>query len=391
VVLPVGRKDGASGASSLGGRVDGRVTGSAVGSVVGSFVGSFTERVVERARALRFDVVGIASATAPLVEEYDRYESYLASGFQGTMDWLAENREVRRRVDTADMLQGARSVICLARSYRRDEDGEAGGLVPGIARYARGRDYHTVVRKKLRQLAAFVRTLGDDVQARPLTDDAPILERAWAARAGLGFVGKNGLLIVPGQGSYVLLGEVLTTLQLDPGEPIAQRCGSCTRCLEACPTDAFAAPFVLDARRCIAYTSIEHEGTIDAELSDRTGPWLFGCDVCQAVCPFNAGKHGAGLATDSFRPHDRWRELSPVDLLETSELDAGSLLEGTPLARAGVRGLARNAAIVLGNAGFAPGSRAHHALVRLAAESPHEELREHAARALVRGLRRPEP
>lgn len=260
------------------------------------------------------------------------------------------------------------------------------GIASGIARYARGRDYHTVVRKKLRQLAAFVRTLGEDVGARPLTDDAPILERAWAARAGLGFVGKNGLLIVPGQGSYVLLGEVLTTLQLDPGIPIAQRCGSCTRCLDACPTGAFAAPFVLDARRCIAYTSIEHEGAIDPELADRTGTWLFGCDVCQAVCPFNAGKHGAGLATESFRPHERWQELSLVDLLETPEAESTTLLEGTPLARAGMRGLTRNAAIVLGNSGFAAESRAHRALSSLVSTSPHAEVREHVARALARGL-----
>lgn len=332
--------------------------------------------VRERARALSFDVIGIASAAAPLEEEYARYEAFVQAGYHGSMDWLADNREVRQRVDTADMLPGARSVICLARSYRRDEnDEERTGLLPRIARYARGQDYHNGLRKKLRQLAAYVRTLG--AEARPMVDDAPILERAWAARAGLGFVGKNGLLIVPGQGSFVLLGEVLTTLELDPGDPIAPRCGSCVRCLEACPTQAFAAPFVLDARRCLAYATIEHEGTVEGMQSS----WLFGCDECQTVCPFNAGK-GQGMATEAFRPHPRWQQRSLVDLL-LRELDEESL-RGTPLSRAGARGLARNAALILESEGFAADSPEQRALEHAERESPYEEVREHARRALRR-------
>ncbi|MFO0660598.1 MAG: QueG-associated DUF1730 domain-containing protein [Polyangiaceae bacterium] len=192
----------------------------------------------ERAQSLGFDAVGFARADIALDEEHAHYLEFLERGMHGSMDWLARSADVRHRLDTPDILEGAKSVICLARRYARpDEQHEApeGSLAHGIARYARGRDYHTGLRDRVRKLAAFVRTLGPDVQARPMVDTAPVLERAWAARSGMGFVGKHGLLIVPGQGSYSLLAEVVTTLDLPPDEPISQRCGSCTRCLDACP------------------------------------------------------------------------------------------------------------------------------------------------------------
>src|SRR5450432_3921538 len=201
-------------------------------------------RVREAARALGFDAVGIARADTPLDADYERYRAFIGEGMHGEMDWLKENGEVRRRVDTDAILAGAKSVVCVASRYARTREDEASDpeTARTIARYARGRDYHNGLRKKLRRLAAFVRRLGTaeaPVHARPLVDDAPVLERAWAARAGLGFVGKNGLLIVPGQGSLVLLGEVVTTLSLAADEPMTERCGTCTRCLDACPTQAF--------------------------------------------------------------------------------------------------------------------------------------------------------
>jgi epoxyqueuosine reductase len=153
-----------------------------------------------------------------------------------------------------------------------------------------------------------------------MVDDAPVLERAWAARAGLGFVGKNGLLIVPGQGSFVLLGEVVTTLALTPDTPMAERCGSCVRCLQACPTQAFERPFVLDARKCIAYLTIEHRSAIPEDLRELVGSHLFGCDDCQTACPFNAsGRPRDGAATRAFAPHARWHETELVDLLSLDE------------------------------------------------------------------------
>jgi len=238
------------------------------------------------------------------------------------------------------------------------------GAPAEVARYARGRDYHGFLRRRLRRLAAFVRSLGDEdtpVLARPLCDEEPVLERAWAARAGLGFIGKNGMLIVPGLGSMVLLGEVVTTLELGPlppnppAETTAERCGSCTRCLDACPTSAFVAPFVLDPRRCVSYLTIEHRSSVAVELRAGVSDHLFGCDDCQTVCPFNAGTLARAPldASDGspFEPLARWSRVRLEDWLLCDEHGWHRLVEGSPLKRPGRSGMARNAAIVLGNRG----------------------------------------
>ncbi len=340
--------------------------------------GGLVRREAER---LGFDAVGFARADVPLDRDHARYQAFLEEGMHGQMEYLAENVEARRRLDTDAILPGARSVICLARSYQRADDHRDPALARGIARYARGQDYHGVVRKKLRRLAAFVRSLGEGVQARPLIDDAPVLERAWAGRAGLGFIGKNGMLIAPGIGSYLLLGEVVTTLELSPDEPMSSRCGSCTLCLTACPTRAFPAPFVLDPRRCIAYLTIELEGPVPEELREGVGEHLFGCDDCQSVCPFNASPGREGKDTAPFRPHARWAERSEVDLLAQDQASFEELRQGSPLGRAGRGGLARNAALVLGNR---RDPLAREPLARAASDDPDPGVREAARWALSR-------
>jgi epoxyqueuosine reductase len=343
--------------------------------------------VRDKALALGFDAVGIARADVPLDADVERYRAFLADGLHGEMSWLADHADVRSSLDGDGILRGAASVVCLARRYSRAAEDEAADppLARTIARYARGRDYHNGLRKKLRQLAAFVRTLGTveaPVHARPLCDDAPVLERAWAARAGLGFVGKNGLLIVPGQGSMVLLGEVVTSLRLDPDEPLAGRCGSCVRCLEACPTDAFVRPFVLDARRCIAYLTIEHRGSAPDELRERIGEHAFGCDDCQTVCPFNASSRARDPGTTrTFAPHERWRQMNLVDFLGVGDAQWSTFAEGTPLHRATRAGMARNAAIVLGNR---RDREARPALETAARDDASQEVRDAACWALAR-------
>lgn len=344
-----------------------------------------TARVIARARELGFDAVGVARADVPIGADYERYRAFLDAGMHGAMGWLAEPPEARARLDGADILPGARSVVCLARRYDRPA-GEATDPPTArvVARYARGQDYHNVLRKKLRKLAAFCRTLGEPgeapARARPLCDEEPILERAWAARAGLGFVGKNGLLIVPGAGSLLLLGEVVTTLDLEPGSPMPERCGACTRCLDACPTGAFAAPFVLDARRCVAYLTIELRGPIDVALRPAIGERVFGCDACQEVCPFNAGKRDDTTAT-FFRPHARWGDVGLEALLTLDDDAFARLVVGSPVHRATREGLARNAAIALGNRGD---PTARPALAQAAAADPSPAVREAAAWALAR-------
>jgi epoxyqueuosine reductase len=339
-------------------------------------------RIEEKARELGFDAVGVARADEPLDDDYARYEDFIDAGLHGTMAYVAEHREARRRIDGEAIMVGAKSVICLARRYHRGGEGEGEGVVGGIARYARGRDYHTFLRRKLRQLAAFVRRLGPGVEARAVVDTAPVLERAWAARSGLGFVGKNGLIIVPGQGSYALLGEVVTTLALPPGVPMRERCGACTRCLDACPTGAFVRPFVLDARRCVSYLSIEHRGPIDEALRPAMGGHLFGCDACQEACPFNATRPAPASSTEPFAPLPAWKALRPEALLELEPGAWDEIAASSPLQRAGEAGLVRNALTAIANEGraaeFAP------AIERLRASHADAGVREHAAWALSR-------
>jgi epoxyqueuosine reductase len=301
------------------------------------------QRIIERAGLLGFDAVGVARADEPLGIEHDRYLAFIDSEKHGNMDYLAANREARRRLDSEAILPGAKSVICLARSYRRPAAEQAADppLAKLCATYARGHDYHNHLRKKLRALARFVRTLGDAVVARPLCDEEPVLERAWAVRSGLGFVGKNGLVIVPGQGSFVLLGEVVTTLELPPDVPMAERCGSCTRCLDVCPTQAFSAPFVLDPRRCVAYLTIE-DPLGDEPGRPEAGEHLFGCDDCQTACPYNRGEVNAGR-TQSFEPLDVFRDKGLADMVALDDAAFRSFTTGSPLFRATRAGLAKNA------------------------------------------------
>jgi epoxyqueuosine reductase len=354
---------------------------------------SLTARVLAFARHLGFEAVGVARANVALEEDIKRYDAFVANGMHGEMTWLAKHREAKERLDGESVLLGAKSVICLARSYRRPRESEASDPETAqlLARYARGRDYHKFLRRKIRRLAAFLRSLGSNeapVRARPLCDDAPVLERAWAARAGLGFVGKNGLLIVPGVGSMVLLGEVVTTLDLAPNDAMGERCGSCTRCLDACPTQAFVAPFVLDARRCIAYLTIEHRGSIPEEHRSSLGTRIFGCDDCQTVCPFNASSNvrSRPVTDDPFAPLERWSQVRLHEFAGMDDAAWDALSNGSPLRRAGRVGLARNAAIALGNRKEAA---ALQVVRRVADEHDSATVREAAAWAASRIERGP--
>jgi epoxyqueuosine reductase len=347
-----------------------------------------------RARALGFDAVGVARADEPLTEDFVRYRAFLEEGMHGEMRYLAESAPLRERLDTEAILPGARSIVCVARRYQRASADEASDppFARHLARYARGHDYHNGTRKKLRQLAVFLRSLGTPdapVHARPMVDDAPVLERAWAVRAGLGFVGKNGMLTAPGEGSFVLLGEVVTTLALTPDTPMPERCGACTRCLDACPTEAFPRPFVLDPRRCIAYLTIEHRSPIPIAQREAIGDHLFGCDDCQTVCPFNrSSRPRPEEATRPFEPHARWSETTVIDLLAMDEARWREVSRGSPLHRATADGLARNAAIVLGNAGEGASESAKNALALAAESHPSAMVREAAAWASARVARR---
>jgi epoxyqueuosine reductase len=240
-------------------------------------------------------------------------------------------------------------VVCVAQRHapRALEHAPVPGLLPGIARYARGADYHQRFRRRLRKLARFIASWQPDAHARPLCDTAPVLERAWARRAGLGFIGKNGLLVAPGYGSFLTLGEIVTTVEILPDTPVPQRCGRCARCLQACPTGALVEPYVLDARRCISYWTIEHRGPWTSASPPLEGPWWFGCDRCQEVCPFNRAPAAYTACGSSFDPLPRWSRLQPVDLLLAPPEQVQTWTRGSPLRRATPLGLQRNVIALL--------------------------------------------
>ncbi len=301
-----------------------------------------TDAIKTRAQELGFARVGIARVE-PLEPEAQRLREYIQAGRHASMKWLADTADVRVDPAHPGMVKGARSVVVLAMPFASREP--RAGLEPGrIARYAWGRDYHNVLRRPLRKLEAMLREHGFD--ARWSVDARPVYERAWAQRAGIGFVGKNCCLIVPGIGSHVFLATVVTTAELEPDAPMAPRCGECRLCLDACPTDAFVDAHQLDSNRCISYLTIEHEGEIEPELESRMDDWLFGCDVCQDVCPYN--KTAPPDRPDAFAPHARLTEPL-TKLFEMDEDEFRAWAEGSPMRRAGLERMQRNARIVLAN------------------------------------------
>jgi epoxyqueuosine reductase len=298
------------------------------------------------------------------------YDAWLDAGHAGAMRYMHHYKKHRR--DPRVLLPSARAAIVVAMPY-------GGGASGPVARYARGADYHEVMRERLDALhATLAERAGRAVTAKSVVDSTPLLERDLARRAGLGWFGKNTLLINPTEGSFFLLGALLVDLELPSDPPFeADRCGRCTRCLDACPTQAFVAPRTLDARRCIAYLTIELRGPIPSELRGAMGDLLFGCDICQDVCPWNVR-----FATDRPDPAlaDTLGVLDPVEILGLDDATFASRFARSPVARAGRTGLARNAAVALGNRGAAD---AVPALVdALADEAPL--VRGHAAWALGR-------
>lgn len=339
--------------------------------------------VKDEACRLGFDAAAIGPATPPA--HGAAFERWLDEGHAGTMQWLARTR--RERLDPGLLLPGVRAVVAVGLSHN---PGETETSRPGpmrVARYARGRDYHDVMRPRLETLGAFIgRAAGAEVRSRAAVDTSAVLERDLAARAGLGWIGKNTNLLTPSLGSYVFIGIVLTTAEPAFDAEVADHCGTCSACLDACPTAAFTAPYVLDARRCISYLTIEHREDIDEALRPKIGAWAFGCDVCQEVCPWNR------KAAITREPAFACREIpSPEALLELDDAAFRDRFRRTALWRARRSGLLRNAAIVLGNRGHtAAVSALRHALadadpvVRRAAAWALSRLAEESDRAPAR-------
>lgn len=317
---------------------------------------SLSERISQRAHSLGFSSVGFLPA-AELPNAALLFD-WLHEGRHGLMAYMERYEDLRANPSILE--PGTQTVIALTTSYASSSDFLSGGL--RIARYAHNDDYHDVLRQRMLELAAFIHAeSGAAVGARPVVDSAPLLERNLAAEAGLGWIGKNSLLLHRERGSFVILSELLVDLEIvsEPNDPYPNRCGSCSSCIDKCPTGAIVSPYIIDARRCISYLTIELKGPIPRELRPMISDHLFGCDICQDVCPWNSK---VALHQDpAFSPREELDRLSLEDVIQLTAQDFSRIFKGSPIKRSKRRGLLRNAAVVLGNLG-------NHAHVPLLAE-----------------------
>jgi epoxyqueuosine reductase len=297
----------------------------------------------QKAREIGFDRVGIAPAGGSKYRAY--FRDWLDAGQAGSMEYLA--RRFEERTDPAVYFPGVQSIVCVATNYfvplkETQEKGRG-----KIARYALGTDYHEVIKDRLYALADAIRQLAPEAQTRCSVDTAPVMEKELAARAGIGWMGKNTCIINEEIGSWLLLGEVLTTIALPVDEPAIDRCGSCRRCIDACPTGAITEPYRMDARKCISYLTIEHRDEIEPDLQKKMGDWIFGCDICQDVCPWNS----KALATldPALTPRFATGTLELRGVADWDEEDYRDRLRHSAMKRVKLPVLKRNVGIAMGN------------------------------------------
>ena len=334
------------------------------------------QTIQDKAHQLGFSLVGVTTPEPPT--HYATFEHCLAQGRHGTMQYLDTERSRTRRADPKQILQECKSILVLATPYSPSprESSQPAAADPGrVAAYAQGADYHDVLPARMQALVQFIEVqVGGPIKNRWYTDTGPILERDLAQRAGLGWIGKNTCLIHPKQGSYFLLSEIFLDLELEPDPPfITDHCGTCTRCIEACPTDCILPDRTLDATRCISYLTIELKADIPIELRDKLGNWIFGCDLCQQVCPWNRfAPEGDPMFKDEKPPHSLTE-----DLMLTPQA-FNQRFKRTPLQRPRRRGYLRNVAVALGNIG----DRQALPVLQKALNDDEPMLREHAQWAM---------
>jgi epoxyqueuosine reductase len=303
--------------------------------------------IKEKARQLGFVLAGVTTPEPP--SHYSTFETWLAQGHHGTMDYLASDRSRARRANPLEILPECKSILVLATPYSPPLPMEEGLGVRGqIASYAWGEDYHDILPMRMKELVQFIEEqVGGPVKNRWYTDTGPILERDLAQRAGIGWIGKNTCLIHPKHGSYFLLSEIFLDLALEPDTPfVTDHCGTCTRCIEACPTDCILPNRTIDATSCISYLTIELKDDIPTELREKMGDWVFGCDICQIVCPWN---RFAGEGDSAFGSEDPLHSLTEELTISTQEFN--QRFKRSPIKRAKGRGYLRNIAVALGNTG----------------------------------------
>lgn len=341
-------------------------------------MGSLEQKIKSYAMSLGFDIVGIASAE-PFLRDEKVALARVRDGLMAGLSWYTEER-VHRATHPEMLLPDARSVISLAISYLTEEEESDGTVLSGkVSRYARGDDYHQIIKARLKDLVdGLPGKLGMQFRSRIFVDDGPMIDRAAAERAGVGWFGKNTNILTSGYGSWVFLGQVITDLDLVPDTPLSKNCGDCVRCIDACPTGAIVSPYTIDATRCISFLTIELRGSIPRELRHLVGDWIFGCDICQDVCPVN--REVKRSLEPAFAQRHDFGAPALLPLLELTDETFSERFRLSPIKRAKRVGLQRNVCVALGNIGD---KSALSALTRSLMWS-ESLVREHAAWAIGR-------
>lgn len=299
-------------------------------------VSILSQDIKNYAKQLGFDACGFCKAEPIEQEASDRLQEWIGSSYNGEMGYMANN--IEKRVDPCLLVEGAKSIISLAMNYYPETKQRTD--VPQFAYYAYGKDYHDVMKERLQMLFDFIKTRAEGVNGRVFCDTAPVMERYWAMKAGLGFIGKNSLLIIPRKGSYFFLGELVLNIELVYDEPCKLSCGNCRRCLDACPTKAIIAPKIIDARKCISYQTIEQKGEIDKTVATRIDNYFYGCDICQQVCPWN--RYARPHQTAEFNPSQAFLSLDEDNITDLSIEEYQRIFKGSAVKRAKLSGLKRN-------------------------------------------------
>ena len=336
---------------------------------------TLTQKIKARANELGFPLAGVTTPDPP--PHIDFLQNWLQAGYQASMDWIGTDRSLERRADPRAILPECRSILVLGSPYPAPRGNVGGG---NIAAYALNKDYHDVLGDKLQSLVDFLEGItGQDIPNRWYTDTGPVLEKELAMRAGLGWIGKNTTLINKEYGSYFFLAEILLGIELINDSPITENyCGDCNRCLVTCPTRALQEPYTLDANRCISYLTIEHREEIPEGLRSQMGDWIFGCDICQLICPWNKPGQEATDILEEFQPREELLDVDLIEELGLSQEEFSARFKGSPVKRAKQRGYTRNVAIALGNRGEEDALPA----LEKALENPEPLLRKTAAWAI---------
>ncbi|HVN48338.1 MAG TPA: tRNA epoxyqueuosine(34) reductase QueG [Bacteroidota bacterium] len=303
---------------------------------------SITSTIKSKAVELGFSKIGIARA-AELNEEGAHLREWLYRRYHASMEWM--NRDTEKRIDPRNILPSAKSVIAVAANYYSAANHSADSTTGKISRYAWGDDYHFVLTERLEQLLAFIQSLQPDVHGRYYVDAGPVMDKAWAVRAGIGWMGKHTNVISKEFGSWIFLGEIILDVELEYDAPIEDFCGTCTACLEACPTQAIVEPYLLDANKCISYLTIEHRGELPANRMSKFDRWVYGCDICQDVCPWN--RFAKETKDQEFKPREENIAPKLTELQNLSQEEFSSRFRRSPIKRTKHSGLTRNVASIL--------------------------------------------